>query len=30
MGRCMNALKERYPGKMDFSKASGIVKGLLR
>jgi uncharacterized protein len=30
MGRCMNALKEKYPGKMDFSKASGIVKGLLR
>lgn len=30
MGRCMNALKERYPGKMDFGKASGIVKGLLQ
>lgn len=30
MGRCMNVLKEKYPGKMDFSKASGIVKGLLR
>lgn len=30
MGRCMNALKEKYPGKMDFSKASGIVKGLLQ
>jgi len=30
MGRCMNALKERYPGKMDFAKASGIVKGLLQ
>ena len=30
MGRCMNALKEKYPGKMDFSKASGIVKTLLR
>jgi uncharacterized protein len=29
MGRCMNALKERYPGKMDFAKASGVVKGLL-
>ncbi|RCS25513.1 GatB/YqeY domain-containing protein [Phyllobacterium salinisoli] len=30
MGKCMNALKERFPGKMDFSKASGIVKGLLQ
>ncbi len=30
MGRCMNALKERYPGQMDFSKASGIVKTLLQ
>ena len=30
MGRCMNALKDRYPGKMDFSKASGIVKTLLQ
>tara|TARA_R110002020_G_scaffold35195_16_gene106359 strand:+ start:6837 stop:7289 length:453 start_codon:yes stop_codon:yes gene_type:complete len=30
MGKCMNVLKERYPGKMDFSKASGVVKGLLR
>lgn len=30
MSRCMNALKERYPGKMDFGKASGIVKGLLQ
>lgn len=29
MGRCMNALKEKFPGKMDFGKASGIVKGLL-
>lgn len=26
MGRTMAALKERYPGQMDFSKASGIVK----
>ena len=26
MGRCMAALKERFPGKMDFGKASGIVK----
>ncbi|GHC65974.1 GatB/YqeY domain-containing protein [Limoniibacter endophyticus] len=29
MGKCMNALKERYPGQMDFSKASGVVKSLL-
>ncbi|MDZ7824277.1 MAG: GatB/YqeY domain-containing protein [Ahrensia sp.] len=30
MGKCMNALKEQYPGQMDFAKASGIVKSLLR
>lgn len=30
MGKCMNALKERYPGQMDFSKASGMVKELLK
>ncbi len=30
MGRCMNALKEKFPGKMDFGKASGIVKTLLQ
>lgn len=30
MGKCMNLLKERYPGQMDFSKASGVVKGILR
>lgn len=30
MGRCMSALKERYPGKIDFGKASGIVKTLLQ
>ena len=30
MGRIMNALKERYPGQMDFGKASGIVKELLQ
>ncbi|VVT11161.1 GatB/YqeY domain-containing protein [Rhizobium sp. EC-SD404] len=30
MGKCMNALKERYAGQMDFSKASNKVKGLLR
>ena len=27
MGRVINALKEGYPGQMDFAKASGIVKG---
>ena len=30
MGRCINALKEKYPGQMDFGKASGIVKTMLR
>ncbi|MBW3096061.1 GatB/YqeY domain-containing protein [Pseudohoeflea coraliihabitans] len=30
MGKCMNVLKERYPGQMDFGKASSVVKGLLR
>jgi uncharacterized protein len=30
MGRCMNALKEKFPGRMDFSKASGIVKTMLQ
>lgn len=29
IGRCMAALKEKFAGQMDFSKASGIVKGLL-
>jgi uncharacterized protein len=29
MGRVIHALKEAYPGQMDFAKASGIVKGLL-
>ncbi|WP_018236649.1 GatB/YqeY domain-containing protein [Ensifer sp. BR816] len=29
MGKVMNALKERYPGQMDFAKASSIVKELL-
>ena len=29
MGKCMNALKERYPGRLDFGKASGIVKDML-
>ena len=30
MGKCMNVLKERYPGQMDFAKASGLVKELLK
>lgn len=30
MGRCMSALKEKFPGKMDFGKASGIVKSMLQ
>ena len=29
MGKVVNALKTKYPGQMDFAKASGIVKGLL-
>jgi uncharacterized protein YqeY len=29
MGKVMSALKERYAGKMDFSKASAAVKKLL-
>ena len=29
MGKFVNALKERYPGQMDFAKASAIVKALL-
>lgn len=29
MGRVMAALKERFAGKMDFSKASGLVKAAL-
>jgi uncharacterized protein YqeY len=30
MGKVMAALKERYPGQMDFAKASGMVKDLLK
>lgn len=30
MGRCMAALKEKFPGKMDFGKASGVVKDMLK
>lgn len=29
MGRTMAALKERYPGRIDFTKASGIVRASL-
>ena len=29
MGRTMAALKERYPGRMDFAKASALVKEAL-
>jgi len=29
IGRVMGALKEKYTGTMDFSKASGLVKSLL-
>lgn len=29
MGKCMALLKERYPGQLDFSKASGQIKTLL-
>lgn len=30
MGRVMAALRERFAGKMDFGKASGIIKGILK
>ena len=30
MGRAMAALKDRYPGRMDFAKASGLVKEVLK
>lgn len=29
IGKCMEALKTRYPGRMDFGKASTLVKGML-
>ena len=29
MGKVVGALKAKYPGQMDFAKASAIVKGLL-
>lgn len=30
MGKCISTLKERYAGQMDFGKASGVVKDLLK
>ena len=30
MGKVMAVLKERYAGQMDFGKASGLVKELLK
>ena len=30
MGKCVAALRERYAGQMDFSKASAILKELLK
>ncbi|SIQ24766.1 hypothetical protein SAMN05880582_1011235 [Rhizobium sp. RU20A] len=30
MGKVMAVLKERYPGQMDFAKASAIIKDLLK
>ncbi len=30
MGKVMSALKEKFAGQMDFAKASGMVKGLLK
>ena len=30
MGKCMGVLKERYPGQMDFGKASSIIKSQLQ
>jgi len=29
MGKCMATLKERYPGKIDFGRASAVVKQML-
>lgn len=29
IGKCMQALKDRYPGRLDFGKASSLVKGML-
>lgn len=30
MGKCMGALKQRYAGRMDFGKASAVVKDILK
>ncbi|MGH6763871.1 MAG: GatB/YqeY domain-containing protein [Phyllobacterium sp.] len=30
MGKCMNALKQKYAGQMDFTKASSLVKEKLQ
>lgn len=30
VGKCIRALKDRYSGQMDFSKASGVVKDMLK
>ena len=29
MGKCMSTLKERFPGQMDFGRASAVVKHIL-
>lgn len=29
MGKCMATLKERFPGQIDFGRASTVVKGML-
>ena len=29
MGRTMACLKQKYPGRMDFAKAGGLVRELL-
>jgi uncharacterized protein YqeY len=30
VGRAMTELKQRYPGQMDFGRASCVVKSMLR
>jgi len=30
VGKCMSTLKQRFAGQMDFAKASGVVKTMLR
>lgn len=30
MGKCMAHLKQNYPGKMDFSRASSVIKTMLQ